>query len=294
MIFQSGSICIGSNACNADCFYCVSKQTCKELKNKKPIEKEENFPKFLSILRRQPGLIPLIITGQGEPTLFPEEISKKLNFINNDDFPIVELNTNSIFLDQGFKYYGSIEQVLSSWRRLGLTHICVSSVGVDKLDNQTIFGDKWSQSINTRFLVLKSKGFTTRLNVVMLKDYVQDVNSVIEVIEYAKDSGNIDEITFRPVVVASNTPEEIKNKTSKHLIPIKNKMAIKAYFDSEFPLINKLAYGASVYDVYGMSVCLTSCLDHDPSGQEITRSLIYKSNGHICYTWQHEGSILIR
>ncbi|KKK85560.1 hypothetical protein LCGC14_2772060, partial [marine sediment metagenome] len=71
------SIVVGTNACNANCPFCVSKMT-----GPVPVSKHINWSRFTTACRivgqARDGLVTVLLTGKGEPMLYPEQITNYL------------------------------------------------------------------------------------------------------------------------------------------------------------------------------------------------------------------------
>ncbi len=74
MKISTFTIVVGSAACNAACPYCVSKMTGKELGMKEPKVNWRNFDKACRLAQVN-QVSTVLLTGKGEPTLFPEQFS---------------------------------------------------------------------------------------------------------------------------------------------------------------------------------------------------------------------------
>ena len=105
MKIQTFSIVTGTAACNACCPYCISKMTPKQgIAFEEPKVNWRNF-NIGAKLAKQSGVTTAMITGKGEPTIFPEQISRYMDELQKYDFPFIELQTNGIsFHDKPQKY----------------------------------------------------------------------------------------------------------------------------------------------------------------------------------------------
>jgi len=118
---QTYTIIIGSKACNAQCPYCVSRMTPTAGVGMKPQDINwRNFYKGAD-LANQWGATTVLITGKGEPTLFPHQITECLINLEKCHFPLIELQTNGIKLAQD-----NYDDYLREWYKLGLTTIAIS------------------------------------------------------------------------------------------------------------------------------------------------------------------------
>ena len=112
MRVQTLSIIAGSEACNARCPFCVSKMTpsCGLDELKEPEVNWRNFRKAC-LLAKQSGVTTAMLTGKGEPTLFPGQISRYLKELMRYEFPLIEIQTNGIMLAQQPKKYDEKKRV---------------------------------------------------------------------------------------------------------------------------------------------------------------------------------------
>ena len=113
------SIVVGTAACNAGCPFCVSKMTPPNgvLPKAQPIVWDRLFKTLLFAERM--GVTTVILTGKGEPTLFPDQVTSYLKAGVGRRFPFVELQTNGLTL--------SFSKLLD-WQAQGLTTVALSVV----------------------------------------------------------------------------------------------------------------------------------------------------------------------
>lgn len=290
MKIQTLSIVVGSNACNARCPYCVSKLTGALSANT-----ESNIIKYpklrkACLLAQQSGVTTVLLTGKGEPTLFPGEISSYLNFLDKLDFPLIELQTNGINLKD------TSDQTLQDWYLMGLNTICLSAADYDSQGNEDIFGTDINLWENVKRL--HKIGFSVRISCVMVKDHIDSVKELLHFINYCKENG-VEQFTARPVTnisfdslktdcqkqlsvynwVESNS---ISNSTHSEMITQMSNMGTK---------LLELAHGAIVWDYNGQNVSLSNCLTRSPNPEDI-RQLIFFPDGHLKYDWEKEGAII--
>src|SRR5512137_774891 len=136
MRIQTFSIVAGSEACNARCPFCVSKMTMSHsLGLKEPEVNWRNFRKACQLAARS-GVTTVMLTGKGEPTLFPEQISAYLQALQPFDFPLVELQTNGILLgEQSERGRAHLE----AWSQAGLSLVAVSIMHYEPERNREIY-----------------------------------------------------------------------------------------------------------------------------------------------------------
>ncbi|KKM67725.1 hypothetical protein LCGC14_1468260 [marine sediment metagenome] len=91
MKIQTFSIVAGTEACDANCPFCVSKQTPKT-----GLQSNPNYRNFHTACQfaTRCGVTTAMITGKGEPTLFPNQITMYIKMLSDHRFPFIELQTN--------------------------------------------------------------------------------------------------------------------------------------------------------------------------------------------------------
>ena len=85
MKIQSLSVVAGTKACDASCPFCISKMTGFSELPKEGQLNVTNFKKAIQ-LARIGGCETLLVTGKGEPTLYPKQITELLQY-SGDAFP---------------------------------------------------------------------------------------------------------------------------------------------------------------------------------------------------------------
>ena len=91
MLIQTLSIICGTRGCDARCPYCVSKMTPSQGVGVE--EQEPNWRNFEIANRyaRDNGVSTILITGKGEPTLYPDQVSAFLEHLAPWPYPFIEL-----------------------------------------------------------------------------------------------------------------------------------------------------------------------------------------------------------
>lgn len=290
MKIQTLSIVVGSNACNARCPYCVSKLTgALRANTKSNIIKYRNLKKTL-LLARQSGVTTVLLTGKGEPTLFPEEISLYLDYLEKFDFPLIELQTNGISLKD------IPDQTLQDWYRAGLNTICLSAADYDSQGNEEIFGTDINLWENVERL--HEIGFSVRISCVMVKDHIDSVKELLCFVNRCKEEG-VEQFTARPVCnisfnsLKTDCPTQLSvyNWIENHSITEKSHLEMFNYIDTHGTKLLELAHGAVVWDYQGQNVSLSNCLTRSSNPDDM-RQLIFFPDGHLKYDWEKEGAII--
>lgn len=292
MKIQTFSIVAGSQACNARCPFCISKMTVEN--NVALKEPEVNWPNFAKACRlaQISNVTTAMITSKGEPTLFPEQITKYLRAMHRFDFPIIELQTNGIPMAQKWTMY---EPHLKEWHTLGLSTIAISIVHWDLEKNREIYVPYAKEYINLPNLIsiLHSLGYSVRLTCTMLGGYIDSPERLEGLIAFAREH-KVEQLSVRPV----NKPTKVNRDQGtydwsvKHTLSKEQINKITEFFMVRGTLLMTLMHGAVVYDVDGQNVCLTDCLTRDPSTDDL-RQLIFFPDGHMRYDWEYEGAIIL-
>lgn len=291
MKIHTFSILAGSTACNARCPFCVSKMTPSlGVTLKEPEVNWRNFRKACS-LAKQCGVTAAMITGKGEPTLYPMQLTKYLEALEEFDFPIVELQTNGILLAEEPKKYDSH---LKDWYDKGLNTIAVSVVHYDSEKNRQIYlpHKKEYPDLSNLISYLHQKGFSVRLSCVLANGYIDNSRNLERLIDFAKEN-KVEQLTARPV----NKPEHSRSAealdwVAGHYLKPKQLADMQSYLGKEGHCLMTLVHGSTVYDVNGQNICMTNSLTIKPNTEDL-RQLIFFPDGHLRYDWQYEGAILL-
>ena len=299
MKIQTFSIVVGGKKCNASCPYCVSKMT-----GDKGLCKDINYRNFRKacLFAKQSGVSTVLLTGKGEPLLYPDLITDYLEALKEFDFPFIELQTNGIALSDmdsvGYKNSGN-ETYLEKWYELGLTTICLSTVHWSGGENRKIYGKKYTE-LHDYVDICHREGFSVRVSCVM---YTGGVCSLIGVrffsakckewgVEQFTARGVSNDIDFKETT--DSKKKRIYNWVEKHRVSPIHINDIREFFDckTNATLLLELAHGAKVYDYEGQNISINSCLTHSPNPDDI-RQLIFFPDGHLRYSWQYRGAIII-
>ncbi len=190
MKFNTFCIVAGSEACTGGCKWCVAAMTTARSIHKgkaKPID--ERVFKMACQMAQQSGLDTARITGKGEPTLFPDQITQILTELKPYGFTFVEMQTHGRHLaDEDFVSHDDMK----AWADLGLTHVCISVVSYKPERNQEhYFGYNKSYSAYYDMAALISKLHKLRINVrltcIMQKGDIDSSAELVKFMQWAKD-----------------------------------------------------------------------------------------------------------
>ncbi|MBU4086314.1 MAG: radical SAM protein [Nanoarchaeota archaeon] len=232
------------------------------------------------------GVTTTLITGKGEPTLYPEQITKFLENLKKFNFPLLELQTNGIVLaEENYNKY------LEEWYKLGLTMIALSIVHYEQKRNKKIFSDKYPELKNL-IDKLHKIGFSVRLSCTILKGFVDNPKEVEKLIKKAKE-WKVEQLSIRKLA----TPKHSENQdifawTKENIASETELVKIKKFIAKNGNKIMTLQDGAQVYDLNGQNLCLTDALTIKPKSDSL-RQIIFFPDGHLRFDWQYKGAILI-
>jgi molybdenum cofactor biosynthesis enzyme MoaA len=187
--------------CDAACPYCVSKMTGLPKNFPKDPLQDARFIHNLEIalaLAGQNGVSTIMITGKGEPLLYPKWINSFLLKIGDAQaiakicFPFVELQTNALKLGQDFE--GEEWTYLYNWRKpdlgWGITHVAISVAHYERKMNKRIFTPKDNYIDLPKVIQnLHSLGYTVRLNCIMVKGFIKKKIDAIKELRQATGCG---------------------------------------------------------------------------------------------------------
>lgn len=290
MKIQTFSIICGTSACDAKCPYCVSKMTpdCG-VNAKSPEINWRNF-RIACDLAQKAGVTTAMLTGKGEPTLWPELVESYLKELQGR-FPLIEVQTNGISISDGRVK----EYFLKSFYEKGLTTIAISIVHWEDDKNRRIYlPDKATYpSLSKLIEKLHNFGFSVRLNCTLLRDYVGRWADALDLINFAKKYG-VEQLTLIPVNSPSNTTAAQAKWIAGNCARISELQSIRHELEDHGSVLMELAHGALVFDYEGQNVCLSNCLNNERyTDKSVMRNLIFYPDGHLRYDWEHAGAILL-
>jgi len=295
MKIQTFSIVAGTRACNAHCRFCVSKMTgFQEIEGGGRRINERNFYKAVALAERA-GTTTVLMTGKGEPTLYPEEITRYLELLGHRPFPLVELQTNALTMGwlarDGHSHAALTAEHLRAWYDLGLDTIAISVVDVERSANGKVYHDDYPDLVQT-IAFLKTFGFSIRVCVMMQRGMVDSAKRLGEVVHFCQ-THRVEQLTVRPI----RRPEESFSAEAsayveQHGLSDAEVDRLHRWVQERGTQLLTLMHGARVYDVVGQNVCISDCLTVEPDSDAI-RTLIFYSDGRIAYDWQYDGAVLL-
>ena len=290
MKIQTLSIVAGSRVCNAGCPFCVSRMTGLELEAKEPEVNWRNFHKACRLAQLN-NVTTCLITGKGEPTIFPGQISHFLKemYEQNYNFPFIELQTNGLLIANG-----KCDEYLEQWYKYGMTTIALSLVHWQRDRNQEVYQFKGENHYCLADLIKKLKdiGFSVRMTVMLLDGFIDSPYQVDQLVGFAK-SHKVQQLTVRPIRKPEAThDDEVSRFVIEKGLPKHKEEEITSYIDNQAKLLMTLPHGAKIYDYAGQNICIADCLTIEPESDNL-RQLIFFPDGSLRYDWQYPGAILI-
>lgn len=294
MEIQTFSIVVGTRACNARCPFCVSRMTgFGELPTARIIN-ERNFRKAC-LLAERAGTTTVLMTGKGEPTLYPDEVSAYLRLLDERSFPLIEIQTNALEIGRlardGACKSALTRAHLEEWYANGLSTIAVSTVGIRTEANQAVYAEDYPD-LGATLDYIHELGFSVRLCVMMQRTVVDSPESLQETIDFCRER-QVEQLTVRSIRRPKRTESDAAGSyVDRYGLTEAQAMDIETWLDRSGTLLMTLMHGAKIYDVDGQNVCLADCLTIRPKDDDI-RTLIFYGDGRLTYDWQHEGAILL-
>jgi molybdenum cofactor biosynthesis enzyme MoaA len=288
MHFQTFSIVVGTRACNASCPFCISKQT--GLFGTPPKVNWRNFG-IACRLAQKAETTTVLLTGKGEPTLYPNNITETLKGLQEYDFPLIEMQTNGLRMAEDTE---EMDAYLNHWYTLGLTTIALSVVHYDEAKNASVYTpDDKHYDLAQLIAKLHKIGFSVRLCVMMLKGYIDSVVKLDEMISFARQN-KVEQLTFRNIMPSEVTDSPaVTEWTKTHALDETALAQIVNYPKYHGTLLQHLMHGMDVYDVNGQNVCMGNCLTRDTNGKDEFRQLIFFPEGSLYYDWQYKGARIL-
>ena len=284
MKIMTMSMVVGTDACNAKCPFCVSKMTGTECM---PTDGYflfgRNFQKAKDLALKN-NVTTVLITGKGEPTLYPKQISECAFALR--EFPFIELQTNGIVLENW--RYEDNPKILESWYMNGMTTISLSIVHYLKDRNAEILGGQ-HYNMNRLVTYLQSFGFLVRINCTMINGYIGSVATVKDMIRWCQEA-KVDQLTLRPMTVPPiSQNEEVSMWANSHnrRLNWETQKKIHEYISVNGNKLMTLPHGAEVFAFGDMTVCLSDCLTLAPDKDEIRQLIVYP-NGRVAYDWVYD------
>jgi MoaA/NifB/PqqE/SkfB family radical SAM enzyme len=296
---QTFTAVAGTIACDAKCPFCVASMTTSRENEPPPRIDERWFYKALTMAEKS-AADSFLITGKGEPTLWPDQVTKYLRLMANrkSTIPFWEIQSNALRigrLAEGMPQKGLDKDTLRMWYDLGLDVFAISRVDVLPEPNRSVYSADYPDLAGT-VEYLRDIGFKVRLCIMMQMGCVEDYGrDMPRLLEFCRQNG-VSQLTLRPLRAPKRshddpTTDYVRSRgvTDMHV----EKFLNDVHFNGT--LIRDLVHGAKIYDVRGQNVCVSDCLTLRPDDRDI-RSLIFmqtQSGPQIFTQWDYPGSNIV-
>ena len=288
---ENFSIVAGTGACNASCPFCVSKMTgLSEIGLQPSPINWRNFDKAIQIAKCY-SVGSVVITGKGEPTLFPDQITSYLEKLAPHNFPLIDLQTNGLLFQLQKERY---DAYLKKWYRLGLSFVAISVVHYLPENNRQVYTPQSKNYIDLQSLIhrLHSIGYSVRLSVTLYDGCLDSPNKIEKMIEFSKKN-SIEQLTLRRIAKPKESEDpRIESWATAHLISDEKIQKIKEFLDNSGHPILLPGHGSIIYDIKGQNVCLTNALTLDQDQSKI-RQIIFYPSGRVRFDWSYSGATLL-
>jgi hypothetical protein len=233
----------------------------------------------------------LSLTGSGEPTCDPEDVTEALRVYNKCAnqgayLPNVNLFSNGILL--GDKDY--CDKWLPIWRDLGLTNIAVSIHSVVNQYQAEAYGVNEYPDFKDIINNIRSNGVGVRCTLLLNKKSKEGCGTCNE---YINDIGvltgeyGIDNITSWPVGNADGSRNEF-TPDRWELFKINRWLNTKA-----IPCHGH-QWGGGVFDKSGNMLRFTDYVTKHNPKKDYVRQLVVFHDGTVSYSWIKEGALCIK
>jgi len=233
--------------CDAHCPFCFSGSSISEKMRQRELTNEETVG-FLDYAKLR-GANRAVITGGGEPLLWPLEKLSRLIRVMADRYPKVVIITNGARLADKKE-----ERALERWRVLGTGGIHIVAVSRPHWDNELCARSlgglfyPFERLVELSRSVSACERITLRAICLIQKGMVESAHDLRTYIEWAEDLG-ITQLTFKELYVAD--PRGVYYSAAqnlwsgKHRVPIE--MVLEFFARQGTEKIDELAWGCPIF-----------------------------------------------
>lgn len=282
------TICAGTSGCPNQCKVCISEMTGKTDFDVKDIN-FINLDAFRHAIHVAINYHAenVLITGKGEPMLFPSHIRTYLHELApfKDNFTRFEIQTSG----DGIRPLAALRDNLIEWKRIGLDVVALSLYHYNDKKNDELFCPLQGirrESIEGKIRMIKEAGLKLRLSFVMMKGYIDSQEEVEKSLAFARQHGAF-QTTFRSIGKPEHSKNpEVEEFVKDHVLSDAQEESIKRLFDACGHACDTLPFGGTVYEIFGQNACLTTCLDQCKAEDEL-RNLIFFPDGTLATSWEY-------
>ena len=272
------TISVPYRGCDRNCPYCVSKMTGYITAN------EEAFSSNLEKVRTVAdncAVTSLLVTGKGEPFLNTDAIDLLLDVFG--DYPF-EVQTNG---HQLLTWFNQDVESFADRCRLN-SGINVFAVSLDRFESLERCSDMFHFLDNAGAVVRVTMNASSWLKDASFESFI---DTCLE--------ARIRQFSIRKLTIPHFVDDMMREDFQKTARWIEEHADGKVYdrliqefMGGSYEKLRDLNFGASIYDVRGVSFThFEYCIQDSNSGDNI-RSLIYQEDGHLYTSWNSRASII--
>lgn len=279
------SVVVGDQRCNANCPFCIAQMTASDFSEDVRFDDRKFDIACRIVEQMREGLLTVMLTGQGEPLLFPKQIDRYMNTLM-DRFPRIELQTNGTLVQKNLEN-------LCRWRDKGLTLVCLSIAANGAEASNGIMGIKDN---NYNFWhtagMLQNIGLSVRLNCTMTLAGTHEPEDCENIILRANNAGIL-QTTFREVEM----PQPVSCSKTAAWVAANKPMGAARRLHHYLALngavrLLELPHGGVVYDYKDQNTAIGNCLTGTTNPDDI-RQIIFFPDGRVAYDWRYKGARLM-
>ena len=283
------TIIAGTRLCPCNCRICISKMTPTYCVGQNESKVNwQNFKRASEMAFHIYGAENVLITGKGEPTLDPAQITEFLHQLEGrPPYGKRELQTNGAYLTDP-----EILQFLNVWKNHGLDTVAISIYSPEYQTNKEFFDcNRELPELGKMIDSVLSADLSVRLSCVLLKGGIDSVKTYLPLAEFCKERG-VQQLTLREASISGKGEGKYAQSVKELRASEEQVFEIEKYIQSSCVKVDELAHGATVYGDKGLQVCLTTGLSCN--GKDEIRQLIFFPNGTLSTSWENpEGSAVL-
>lgn len=283
----SVSALVGNGECNGKCAFCAGRYLRPQAASSLPTYEawRRNLAAAIKLSARYGGW-SLSLTGSGEPTCDPNEVSAALEIYDDCArqgafFPNVNLFTNGIaFGDKEFA-----DRWLPIWRRLGLTNVAVSIHHPSREGQAAAYGlESYPGLVDVFDNIRRHAGL--RCTLLLRKGGIDNAEKYGDAVQTLRHFG-CENITSWPI----GNPDGTRNEFTPSRLGM---FGIRRWLGRNAKLCHGHVWGGGVYDWNGAILRITDYVSkHDPDA-DFVRQLVVFQDGTVAYSWIRQGALCMK